>query len=82
MWQRIAIERAEFGDDIKKIQCFRNLIDKDVGIGPLSLHHTVFIPTLEILGNEEQRNLYLQAARRLEIIGCYAQTELGHGSNV
>ncbi|OZJ01406.1 hypothetical protein BZG36_05723 [Bifiguratus adelaidae] len=31
---------------------------------------------------DEQKKKYLEPALRYEIIGCYAQTELGHGSNV
>ena len=35
-----------------------------------------------MLGNEEQQKKYLPLCDNLTIIGCYAQTELGHGSNV
>lgn len=33
-------------------------------------------------GTPEQQELFLKKAENYEIIGCYAQTELGHGSNV
>ncbi|KAB8698121.1 hypothetical protein FH972_026371 [Carpinus fangiana] len=43
---------------------------------PYRLHDTMF------LGTPEQHELFLKKAENMEIIGCYAQTELGHGSNV
>ena len=38
--------------------------------------------TLRDQGTPEQHKLFLKKAANYEIIGCYAQTELGHGSNV
>ena len=38
--------------------------------------------TLEGQGTPEQQEKWLTKANDYKIIGCYAQTELGHGSNV
>ncbi|KAF9108300.1 hypothetical protein BGX27_008404 [Mortierella sp. AM989] len=50
--------------------------------GPFGLHRTMFMPTLASQGTDEQIEKFLKPAERYEFIGCYAQTELGHGSNV
>ncbi|POG62924.1 uncharacterized protein OCT59_028044 [Rhizophagus irregularis] len=50
--------------------------------GPFGAHRGMFIPTLIGHGTEEQKKKFLIPAKNYQIIGCYAQTELGHGSNV
>nr|AAW78690.1 peroxisomal acyl-CoA oxidase 1B [Solanum lycopersicum] len=45
-------------------------------------HLGVFIPAIKGQGNKEQLKKWLPLAYKMQIIGCYAQTELGHGSNV
>lgn len=42
----------------------------------------MFIPFIKGQGTDEQKQKWLSLARKMQIIGCYAQTELGHGSNV
>ncbi|KAH7443592.1 hypothetical protein KP509_02G041400 [Ceratopteris richardii] len=46
------------------------------------LHWGMFIPAIKGQGTDEQQQKWLPLAYRQTIIGCYAQTELGHGSNV
>ncbi|KAL8103166.1 hypothetical protein AgCh_027635 [Apium graveolens] len=48
----------------------------------MSLHWAMFVPAIKGQGTEEQQEKWLPLAQRLQIIGCYAQTELGHGSNI
>eukprot|EP01090_Pellita_catalonica_P003340 TRINITY_DN13011_c0_g1_i1.p1 TRINITY_DN13011_c0_g1~~TRINITY_DN13011_c0_g1_i1.p1 ORF type:complete len:596 (-),score=88.12 TRINITY_DN13011_c0_g1_i1:18-1805(-) len=50
--------------------------------GPLMTHMSLFIPTIMGQGNMEQVSDFLFRALNFKIVGSYAQTELGHGSNV
>ncbi|KHN75273.1 putative peroxisomal acyl-coenzyme A oxidase [Toxocara canis] len=49
---------------------------------PMSLHYVMFIPTLQGQTDDEQLNHWLPLAVSRSIIGTYAQTELGHGTNL
>ena len=42
----------------------------------------MFIPVLKAQASDEQYAHWGKAAENFEIIGCYAQTEIGHGSNL
>jgi acyl-CoA oxidase len=44
--------------------------------------HLAFIPVLNAQGSDEQVEKWVPLAENYQIIGCYAQTELGHGSNL
>ncbi|KAH8396917.1 hypothetical protein KR215_006379 [Drosophila sulfurigaster] len=47
---------------------------------PLSLHYVMFVPTIMGQGTMDQQVEWLPKAWDCEIIGTYAQTELGHGT--
>eukprot|EP01101_Sappina_pedata_P006818 TRINITY_DN3487_c0_g1_i1.p1 TRINITY_DN3487_c0_g1~~TRINITY_DN3487_c0_g1_i1.p1 ORF type:complete len:678 (+),score=289.89 TRINITY_DN3487_c0_g1_i1:34-2067(+) len=49
---------------------------------PIDLHLTMFITTIAGQASDEQQAKWLPKCFMLRYIGCYAQTELGHGSNV
>ncbi|XP_037782718.1 probable peroxisomal acyl-coenzyme A oxidase 1, partial [Penaeus monodon] len=47
---------------------------------PLALHTAMFIPAIMGQGTREQQEKWLGRALKGEIVGTYAQTELGHGT--
>ncbi|XP_049873464.1 probable peroxisomal acyl-coenzyme A oxidase 1 [Pectinophora gossypiella] len=49
---------------------------------PFSLHYGMFLPTLIGQADEKQKAYWLKRAMNDEILGSYAQTELGHGTFV
>lgn len=49
---------------------------------PLSLHFYMFLITLNNLCTDKQTELFFKPALEGKIRGCYAQTELGHGSDI
>lgn len=42
----------------------------------------MFVQSMYLLTSDEQREKYVPLIDNLNILGCYAQTELGHGSDV
>lgn len=42
----------------------------------------MFLMTINNLGTKEQADKWGLPADNLRVMGCYAQTELGHGSNM
>ncbi|KAL0091093.1 acyl-CoA dehydrogenase/oxidase C-terminal [Phycomyces blakesleeanus] len=54
-----------------------------IGTGnPLTLHFQAFVPVINTIGTPEQSRKWIGAVKRHAVLGCYAQTELAHGSNV
>ena len=51
-------------------------------MGPYALQATMFATSIREQCNDEQKAYWLPKVENWEIIGCYGQTELGHGSNV
>ena len=49
---------------------------------PHGIHHAMFESIFQILGSDEQIKEHWQNIQDYRITGCYAQTEIGTGSNV
>ena len=49
---------------------------------PIGLHLAMFLPTLTGQCSTEQKEKWLKKAENYEILGTYAQTEMGHGEAV
>ncbi|XP_062073935.1 peroxisomal acyl-coenzyme A oxidase 1-like [Humulus lupulus] len=74
-WKRI-IELRLTEEEAKKLRFF---VDEP---SFTDLHWGMFVPAIQGQGTDEQQDKWLPLAYKMQIIGCYAQTELGHGSNV
>ena len=42
----------------------------------------MFMPVIASQGTEEQVEKWMPRSKKHQIIGCYAQTEMAHGSNL
>ena len=71
--------KREMGLNEREFGILRLLVGETM---PTDLHHVMFQPIIQQLGSEEQKQKWLPLAETYKIIGTYAQTELGHGSNV
>ncbi|KAL7689551.1 putative acyl-CoA dehydrogenase/oxidase and middle domain superfamily, acyl-CoA oxidase [Plasmopara halstedii] len=47
-----------------------------------ALHTGMFLNNLGLLFTDEQQSRWMEMAKQWRMVGCYVQTELGHGSNV
>ncbi|GAA5907562.1 hypothetical protein JCM6882_004411 [Rhodosporidiobolus microsporus] len=77
--KRLAQLRLEKKWDYETVKLAENLIDLPA---TFRLHNEMYSKTLREQTTDEQKELFLKPSERFEFIGCYAQTELAHGSNV
>lgn len=67
------IYNAASGNGFTDVNCYY-LVLACMNQMPGSVHSGMFIKCLEIMGTDEQHKIYLEKAKKYEIIGCYAQT--------
>lgn len=86
VWTRIAIQSRELV--ALKLRHgwsnphFMDVIAMTDWMMPIHPQFRIFRSNLERQMSDEQKEIWLPRADRFEILGCYCQTELGHGSNV
>ncbi|EIT82120.1 acyl-CoA oxidase [Aspergillus oryzae 100-8] len=84
---KLALARAKLlrrlvdkhGWDIDDYKMAETLVDD---VSPYYLHLHMFITTIREQASDAQQAYWLPLIESFKIIGAYAQTELGHGSNV
>ncbi|KAG5278885.1 hypothetical protein AALO_G00103810 [Alosa alosa] len=77
---QMILKLREYGiSDPEEIYNYKSCVHRG-GPGPLDLHLGMFLPTLFNQATPEQQEAFFMPAWNLEIIGTYAQTEMGHGT--
>jgi acyl-CoA oxidase len=74
--QRLAVQ---LGWDAEDSRMSEYLVDD---VSPYHVHVSMFLTTVREQGSDAQRAYWVPKIEQWEVIGAYAQTELGHGSNV
>ncbi|KAM9770017.1 peroxisomal acyl-coenzyme A oxidase 1 isoform 1-T1 [Menidia menidia] len=79
---QMILKLREFGiADPEEIYHYKSCVHPDRP-SPLDLHLAMFLPTLLNQATPEQMERFFMPAWNLEIIGTYAQTEMGHGTHL
>ncbi|GMS78740.1 hypothetical protein PENTCL1PPCAC_915 [Pristionchus entomophagus] len=81
---KAVVQRGSEFCDVTNYYEMLHLINEAIGIGgyPLALHYGMFLPALEGQAEKELTDDIIPRAKNLEVIGAYAQTEMGHGTNL
>ncbi|XP_030638493.1 peroxisomal acyl-coenzyme A oxidase 1 isoform X1 [Chanos chanos] len=79
---QMILKLREYGiSDPEEIYFYKSVVHRGRS-EPLDLHLGMFLPTLLNQATSEQQDRFFMPAWNLEIIGTYAQTEMGHGTHI
>ncbi|XP_035634945.1 peroxisomal acyl-coenzyme A oxidase 1 isoform X1 [Oncorhynchus keta] len=79
---QMILKLREYGiSDPEEIYCYKSCVHRGRA-EPLDLHLAMFLPTLLNQSSPEQMETFFIPAWNLDIIGTYAQTEMGHGTHL
>ncbi|OQR99925.1 peroxisomal acyl-coenzyme A oxidase [Thraustotheca clavata] len=69
--------------NVEDAKLLRNIAQDITGLAsPTLLHEAMFVPNISSLFSEEQQAQWSKEIQSYNWLGCYIQTELGHGSNL
>uniref|UniRef100_A0A3B4ADM2 Acyl-coenzyme A oxidase n=1 Tax=Periophthalmus magnuspinnatus TaxID=409849 RepID=A0A3B4ADM2_9GOBI len=75
---QMILKLREYGiSDPAEINCYKSVVRGNFHES-LGLHYVMFLPTLYSQCDQEQSKKWLPLATSFEVLGTYAQTELGH----
>jgi len=78
----IAMHDPYFGTFVPTREEVTWMSQNTMNTGSMMNHFGLFLPTITAQASDKQMNKWAPKAFTMKIVGAYAQTELGHGSNV
>ncbi|XP_035516550.1 peroxisomal acyl-coenzyme A oxidase 1 isoform X1 [Morone saxatilis] len=79
---QMILKLREYGiADPEEIYCYKNMV-RGNHHEAMGLHFVMFLPTLYSQCNPQQARKWLPVAESFQVVGTYAQTEMGHGTHL
>uniref|UniRef100_A0A672Z0H0 Acyl-coenzyme A oxidase n=1 Tax=Sphaeramia orbicularis TaxID=375764 RepID=A0A672Z0H0_9TELE len=80
---QMILKLREYGiADPEEIICYKRYVVKGNHYEPLGVHYVMFLPTLYSQCDRQQARKWLPLAESFQVLGTYAQTEMGHGTHL